>query len=222
MDQPGLDRTEHARALRGLARLNAFSRTAARLWRPIERLSRENEQEPLRVLDVASGGGDVALELARRASAAGRNIRIEGCDVSPRAVERARARARARRFGTRFFVLDVLSDPIPERYDVVVSTLFLHHLGEADALALLRRMSCSARRLVLVDDLIRSRLGYALAVGGCRILSRSRLVRHDGPASVAGAWTVEEARALAGEASMVGAVVDRHWPQRFLLSWEPR
>jgi 2-polyprenyl-3-methyl-5-hydroxy-6-metoxy-1,4-benzoquinol methylase len=222
MDQPGLDGTEHARALRGLARVNTLSRTAVQLWRPIERLSRSVGNMPVRVLDIACGGGDVALALASRSRSTGRDIRVEACDISHSAVSLARARASARGLDVRFFALDALTDPIPDGYDVITCTLFLHHLDTQDAAHLLRRVGRSARRLVLVDDLIRSRLGYVLAVAGCRLLSRSRLVRHDGPASVAGAFTVEEVRALAESAALPGAAIEPHWPRRFLLSWEPK
>ena len=44
------------------------------------------EGSPIRVLDVASGGGDVPIALAKRASRAGIHVEIEGCDVSPEAV----------------------------------------------------------------------------------------------------------------------------------------
>ena len=90
-----------------------------------------------------------------------------------------------RRVAVRFFALDVLAESIPEGYDVVTCSLFLHHLDETDAIGLLRKMADSAGRLVLVNDLIRSRMGYVLAWAGCRLLSRSPIVRHDGPVSVA-------------------------------------
>ena len=121
-----------------------------------------------------------------------------------------------------FFALDALAGPLPGGYDVVTCTLFLHHLGEHDAVELLREVGAAARRLVLVDDLIRSRLGYALAAVGCHLLSGSRVVRYDGPASVAGAFSLAEVKSLAERAGLTGALIETHWPQRFLLSWMPR
>jgi SAM-dependent methyltransferase len=219
MDQPDLDPREHAKALRGLARINLLSRTGAAPWSKIARVARRNPGRPLRVLDVASGGGDLALALAARARRAGIDVQVEGCDISPTAVGIAQARAHAKNMSVRFFVWDALSDALPEGYDVVACSLFLHHLDDSQAEGLLRRMSDAAGQLVLVDDLIRGRLGYALALLACYGLSRSRVVRFDGPASVEGAYTGEEAKALARRAGMAAAKVERHWPQRFLLSW---
>ena len=48
-----------------------------------------------------------------------------------------------------------------------------------------------ARHAVVISDLIRNRLHLALAYAGW-LLYRSRLTRHDGPASVRRAYTVAE------------------------------
>jgi hypothetical protein len=98
-------------------------------------------------------------------------------------------------------------------------TLFLHHLSHDEGLHLLQKMRNAARRAVLIDDLRRTRRGYALAWLGCHLLTRSPIVRVDGPMSVQAAYTVAEARQLASEASFVGAAITTHWPQRFLLQW---
>ncbi len=221
MDQPGLPADEHARALAGLKRINALSRTDAVAWRRIEPLARAlpSDERPLRVLDVATGGGALPLAIRARARRAGLEVAADGCDVSPQAVEIAEALASARGSTCRFFALDALNDPLPEGYDVITCSLFLHHLDETEAVGLLGRMGAAARRLVLVDDLIRSSWGYLLAAAGCRLLSRSPIVHEDGPTSVAGAFTPDEALDLARRAGLRGATIDRHWPQRFLLSW---
>jgi 2-polyprenyl-3-methyl-5-hydroxy-6-metoxy-1,4-benzoquinol methylase len=220
MDQPGLEMADHARALAGLGRIHRMSRTAAVLWRPIVRLARtmHGKARTIRVLDLATGGGIIPLSLARRAARAGLDVSIDGCDINPQAVAIAQREAEAWGVPCRFFVLDALNQPLSGGYDVLTCSLFLHHLDEADAIGLLVRMAAAARHLVLVDDLVRSRRGYLLAVVGCRILSGSRIVHVDGPRSVAAAFTSDEALALAEQAGLPHARLVRHWPQRFLLS----
>jgi SAM-dependent methyltransferase len=219
MDQPGLDPGEHARALRGLGRINRASRSDAILWPWIARVAEESRQGPVRVLDLACGGGDVAIALARRAAASGLDVRIEGCDLSAVAVEFAARAAQRAGVPVRFAVLDALSDPIPDGCDVVACSLFLHHLALEQAESLLRKMAAAAGRLVLVNDLLRGRLGYALAWTGCRLFSRSAVVHHDGPASVRAAFTMQEMAALARRSGLERAILTRHWPERFLLCW---
>lgn len=215
MDQPGLDATLHRAALRGLATINAWSGTARNLW---PRIRQQAEQGACRVLDLASGGGDVACDIARRALRKGLPIDVYGCDISSLAV--ATAQERATRLGlgnVHFFVHDVLRQGVPEGFDVVTCTLFLHHLSPEQARQLLHSAARSAARLVLVDDLRRTRIGYALAVTASRILTRSPVVRVDGPLSVRAAFTETELAELARSAGLMGFSIRRHWPQRMLL-----
>lgn len=215
MDRPELDPRLHRAALRGLARVNAVSGTVRRLWAALRAPGRPRAK---RVLDLACGGGDVAVGLARRAARAGARLEVHGCDVSPTALDRARQLAARHGVTVRFFRADALA-PLPEGYDTLYCSLFLHHLDDDAAVRLLAGMGRVARS-VLISDLVRSPIGYLLAYVGCRLLSGSPIVRSDGPVSVAAAFTPAEALALAGRAGLDGARLTTHWPQRFLLEWQ--
>ena len=219
MDQPGLSPERHRRALRGLARINFWSGSARILWPGLRDLARELAPRPPRVLDLATGGGDVPLRLWQRAHRAKVPFVLEGCDVSPVAVEHARAAAAAVGADVRFFVHDVLHGPPLSGYDAVTCSLFLHHLEDEAACELLQRMRDTTGRLVLVNDLNRSLMGFLLAHVATRLLTRSDVVHTDGPRSVEAAFTPEEARQLAERAGLRGASVVRRWPCRWLLTW---
>src|SRR5262249_36805259 len=157
------------------------SGSAGILWPPVRELAR---RAPLRLLDVASGAGDVPLRLWHKARRAGVPLQVEGCDRSPRAVGFAQGRARQARAPVPVFPGDALQDPPPGAYDTVTCSLFLHHLPGEEGVLLLGRMAGLARRLVLVSDLRRSRAGYLAAYVGSRLLSTSPVVHADGPRSV--------------------------------------
>ncbi|MCA9239645.1 MAG: methyltransferase domain-containing protein [Planctomycetales bacterium] len=221
MDDPSLDPAAHAKALRGLRRINWWSRTASYLAGEISRVAAERGIDQVRVLDVACGGGEMARNLAAQLKQRGLNAEVDGCDISNQAVAYAEdSLRRAGRNGARYFQHDALGTDLPTGYDFIVTTLFLHHLSRADAVNLLRRMAAAASEMVLVDDLIRSRLGYYLAWGACRVLSRSPVVHHDGPVSVQAAFSMAEALRIAEEAGLANSRCRRHWPERYLLSWE--
>jgi SAM-dependent methyltransferase len=217
MDDPSLDPALHEHALAGLERINAVSATARALWGPLRRLSGGAR---LRVLDLACGAGDVAIALRRRARRAGLPVDIAACDKSPRAVAHARARADALGEQVELFACDVLGDGFPGGYDVYLCTLFLHHLREAEAVELLRRMASGSA--LLASDLVRSRPGWWAARVGTRFLTRSPVVHADATASVEGAFTPGELRTLADAAGIPGARIRPHWPFRLLLEWERR
>ncbi len=219
MDQPGLDPRAHREALDGLGRAHRVSRSAASIWPAIREVV-PRAGRPLRILDLACGGGHVIIDLARRC--ARESVALEACGVDLNPVAIDHARARATRAGLRhvtFATLDVARQPLPDGFDVVLCSLFLHHLGDEEAETLLRRMRAAARHLVLVSDLRRTRLGYLFAWAGCRLLSRSRVFHVDGPRSVEAAFTMHETRRLAERAGLTGAQIVARWPQRFLLTW---
>lgn len=218
MDAPDVDVAEHRRALAGLARINRVSLSGRILWPAIRDLARRSPH-PLRILDLAAGGGDVLCNLASRARADGLGVELFGVDRSPVAVETARSRALQLGVQATFIVGDVLDGDWPDALDVVFCSLFLHHLENADVIRLLHRMS-NAASTVLANDLLRSWLGYQLAWWGCRLLSRSPIVHCDGPRSVEGAFSLDEIRDLARQAGLEPIRLTRHWPERFLLRWE--
>ncbi len=211
MDDPGLPGLEHKEALRGLARINGFSRTVDAFWPSLRALAERHGE--LRVIDLACGGGTLATGLARRASKQGVPIEMHGCDISPRAIEVARANS-----GVEFFEADLFGDAFPEGYDVYINSLFLHHLREERAALLLRRMATG--RAFILEDLRRTRLGYLMARWGVRLLTRSPVVRYDAPVSVKNAFTLPEVHALLADADLPRARVESCWPQRFRIEWE--
>ena len=219
MDDPALAADAHRAALSGLARINRVSLTAHVLWSEIER--RLPGCRALRVLDVACGGGDVAVALAKRAHRRNVQAHVEGRDVSPVAVAEARARARHAGVPVTFQRADIVSEPLPDDFDVILSTLFLHHLPRPGARALLAAMGRAARALVLVDDLVRGAPGLTLATVAPRLLSRSTVVHVDAVRSIRAAFTPDEARSLAEAAGLRAVHVRRHWPCRYLISAEP-
>jgi SAM-dependent methyltransferase len=212
MDDPGLDPAEHRRALAGLARINRLTNSAGLLW---QALRPRAQRGPLRILDVATGSGDVPAALARLSARDGARVELHACDISETAIAAAEARAP----NVQFFRHDVLREPLPGGFDAVTCSLFLHHLSEAEAEALLRAMA-GAGRFVVVNDLARGRFNLCAVWLACRVLSRSPVVHFDGPVSVRQAFTVPEAQALAERAGLCGASVVSKFPCRWLLEWE--
>ncbi len=218
MDQPGLDPSQHRQALRGLRRINFWSHSAGILWPALARLANALAPRPPRILDLATGGGDVPIRLWHRARRAGIPMLLEGCDASAVAVDFATQAARSQGADVHFSRADLLREPLPGSYDAMICSLFLHHLSEDQAVHLLRGMAATAR-LVLVNDLVRSLASLLLARVATQLLTRSAVVHVDGPRSVEQAFTPDEVRQLAARAGLSGALLERRWPCRLLLTW---
>jgi SAM-dependent methyltransferase len=218
MDQPDLDERRHRHALRGLARLNSLAGVPASVWPALLPLLRQGDA-PSRLLDVAAGAGDNAIRLWKKARRNGLRLEVAGCDISPTAIKHARENAAAAGAEIEFFTCDVLTEPLPDGFDIVVNSLFLHHLDEEPAEEFLRRAGAAARKMLLVSDLRRCVPGLVAAWAAARLLTRSPVVHTDAPLSVRAAFTIPEAEILAARAGLRGASIRRAWPFRFLLTW---
>lgn len=221
MDEPAIDPATHREALGDLARINRVSLSAAILWASLRKLRPIGPRKSIHVLDLATGGGDVLIQLWRKAQSENVAFSWHGCDISSTALSVANGNAERIGANVELFRHDILGESLTRRYDVVMCSLFLHHLADTNAVCVLRRMKEAASRLVLVNDLERSRTGFVLAWLGTRLLSRSRVVRYDGPVSVRAAFTPGEVRRLAQEAGLAHITVTRRWAFRFLLTGKP-
>jgi 2-polyprenyl-3-methyl-5-hydroxy-6-metoxy-1,4-benzoquinol methylase len=218
MDQPDLDAAEHELALAGLSRLNRWTRNASLAWSVIKELAAQESTGPIRLLDLATGSGDIPFELARRARRTGIELEVAGCDTSSQAIRIAREKFERGQFSANLFVCDVLEDPIPQTYDVVLCSQFLHHLETEVATQVLRRMASAATRRVIVVDLIRSRLNWWQVWFATRMLSRSPIVHFDGPQSIRAAFVLKEVETMARDAGMTDFSIRSVWPCRFILT----
>jgi 2-polyprenyl-3-methyl-5-hydroxy-6-metoxy-1,4-benzoquinol methylase len=171
-----------------LRRLEDWSRR----WRPGETIS---------LLDVGTGGGDIALAAARWARRRDFHIKITAVDLMPDIAEIARENARGfpeiKIVDGNAFELESGED----RWDYVTASLFLHHVPPAENVRALKKLDALARKGLFVSDLERSLPSY-MAVGALSRIAGNAVVRHDGPLSVRRAFTFGELNALAQEAGL--------------------
>lgn len=191
-------------------------------WRRLLAAWRAAEPAPppaaISLLDLGAGTGEMAAFIAAE---------LRGCGyaVRPIALDRMPSHLSAVA-GPAGLAADALRLPFPATaVDLVTCNLFLHHFhdspGDPAATRLLREMARVARHAILINDLERAWIPYA----AIRLLSLrfSRITRHDGPRSVAQAYTLPELHRLAA-AALPGwrGRAFRLWPYRLGLILSPR
>ena len=135
---------------------------------------------PLRIVDVGSGGGDMLHRIARWATRRGIAVQLTGIDLNPHAARAARELTPAN-MDIDWITGDAFS--YTQTADVILSSLFTHHLPEPEIVRFLAWMEAVARRGWFINDLVREKTPLQLFTALSKLARWHRFVRHDGPVS---------------------------------------
>ena len=198
MDDPGSDAALLENTLRQFAWVNLFlTRIRYLLRNHVLGAMRERPDgpgRPYRVVDLGAGACETAAWLIRRAAREGLRVDVTACDHDPRVVAYARRRY-GHVAGLRIVEADVVDwafDPAP---DFVFGNHILHHLDDAQCERLLARLSALEGAGIVLSDLRRSAVAYALYAVASLPLRRS-FARTDGLLSIRRGFRVPELEAL--------------------------
>jgi ubiquinone/menaquinone biosynthesis C-methylase UbiE len=162
---------------------------------------------PHSVLDVGTGAADIPLALIAGTRHSPRPLRFTALDSRQQVLDAARQLEPqlepASAPDLQLVVGDGRSLPwADDSFDVVHTSLVLHHLEPPDAIAFLVEAARVARHGVVLNDLVRARFHWLGARALVAVTTRNRYTRHDGPMSVRRAYTRIELRALLAAAGL--------------------
>jgi SAM-dependent methyltransferase len=143
-------------------------------------IAMSNPQEPLHIVDVGSGGGDMLRRIAVWAKRRGVPVRLTGVDLNPYAARVAKELT-VETHGAAWITGDAFTYTGP--VDVVLSSLFTHHLEEIEIVRFLSWSEGIAKRGWFVNDLCREAIPYRLFGALSKVMRWHRFVQHDGPVS---------------------------------------
>ena len=218
IDQPGLDPTLLHEELRLLEDLNRRLSGHKLVRESIERLLGFSTPKSLSILDLGTGSADIPRALVAWARQKKIAITITAVDGNAEILNFAKSASRDWP-EINFAQHDLRSLPYAkDSFDLVLCSLALHHFTEADAVAVLRRISEIARIGYAVNDLRRNWLSLGFTELLVRTAIRSNIFRHDAPKSCRAAFSVSELRALGEQAGLKNFQVTRHhWIFRMIL-----
>jgi SAM-dependent methyltransferase len=169
-----------------------------------------------RILDLATGYGDIPRMIVDWARARQISVKIEAVDFQPATLELAQKRSEAYP-EIQFIRADARTFTDQLTYDLVLCTLALHHFSEEDAVKILRRACELSHDKVLISDLERNLLTKACVHTITATLFRDRMTKHDGRLSAQRAFSFAEFDELAQRAGWRGYGHCRFLPARQAL-----
>ncbi len=181
-------------------------------------------RDPVHIVDVGSGGGDLLRQIAGWTRRRGIAAQLTGIDLNPYAA-RAAAESTPKDLAIAWVTGDALAYRPEKPVDIVVSSLMAHHLEDEEIIELLRWMEATAQVGWFINDLERSEWSCRMFawVGG--MVDWHRFVRHDGPVSFRRAFREEDWVRLmaAAEVPREPVTVEHWWPGRLCVGrWKRR
>jgi ubiquinone/menaquinone biosynthesis C-methylase UbiE len=216
----------------------------------IQTVARKTGKSEFSLLEVAAGDGSLAQDVRASLQPHGIRLNVTLLDRAPSHLPRSlnsnnnnsnhkeslSSRAKPKdspsessgavegpAFGGYALVADALALPFPDStFDLVSCSLFVHHLSPDQVTQFARESLRVCHHAVLINDLIRHPLHLALVYAGMP-LYRSRITRHDAPASVRQAYTVEEMREFFQQAGAASVEIQRHYLYRMgVIAWKAK
>jgi 2-polyprenyl-3-methyl-5-hydroxy-6-metoxy-1,4-benzoquinol methylase len=194
MDEP-CTRAELRGCLRDIARLNRWTLAYRPLLAWLDAVAPPAGVHPIHILDVGCGYGDTLRRVEHWAQARRRAVELTGLDIHADTIAIA-AEATPKSSVVRWVCSDVFAYQSEKPVHIIISSLFTHHLRDADVVRFLGWMERNAEAGWFVSDLCRAAIPYRL----CRLLVKlARLhpfVQNDAPVSIARSFVADDWRRM--------------------------
>ena len=181
----------------------------------IKALKNHPKNEAITIIDLGCGGGDMLREVSRFGKRNGYQFRLIGIDANHHAVDYANILSETYD-NIEFKAIDIFSEAFNElEYDIVLTTLFLHHFKEREIVTFLKPVLDKAKLGIVVNDLHRHRMAYYLF----KLLSttiKNKTIAEDGLTSVLRGFKRQELEDISKQLSTNYQI---QWKWAFRFRW---
>ena len=202
MDDDSQSAAAFAAALTDLARVNRLTLAYRPTLRWLDEVVRRTGARSLSVLDVGAGGGDMLRRIAAWGEHRGVAVALTGLDRSGWAEPAARAAGTA----ADWITADLFDLEPAQTFDVVICSLFAHHLRDPDLVGFLRWLDTRAQRGWMISDIHRHPVPWLAIWAAVRLLRMDPMVVHDSTVSIARAFSRADWQRLVAAAGVTAKI----------------
>jgi SAM-dependent methyltransferase len=200
MDEPA-SRDDLRACLHDLARVNRLLLAYRPLLHWLKTAVPARHSHPVHILDVGCGYGDSLRRIERWAAARHASIELTGLDLSRDTIALA-AEATPPSSRIRWIARDIFAYKPDQPIHFVISSIFTHHLPDADVIRFVRWMERHAVLGWFINDLSRHPTPYHLFRAFSKWMDFHPYVQHDGPVSIARSFIPDDWRRICNAAGL--------------------
>ncbi len=215
LDAAGIPFADIKKNMRELDTINRLLGGHAITLRGMKALESEGSRN-ISVCEIGCGGGDNLRAIHSHYKKKNSNINIIGVDIKQECIDYAASRNESLNGE---WICDDYSaaDFRNGSPHIIFSSLFCHHFTHAELVRMMRWMHDHCSTGFFINDLHRHPLAYYSIKWITSLFSRSYLVKHDAPLSVARGFKKSEWKSILQEAGISNYSVQWKWAFRHLI-----
>lgn len=219
LDRPGIPFRDIERNMQELEFINKRLGGHQITLDGVEQLIRNQPlpDRPLHILEMGCGGGDNLAAIAHWAREHQIAVRFTGVDLNPECI--AYATGKLKNLDVHWVCCDYRDYHPAEPVDIIFNSLFCHHFTDAQLQEVMQWMKAHSRIGFFINDLQRHQLAYHAIKWLTGWFSRSYLVKHDAPLSVARGFIREDWKRIMRNGGFKDYDLQWKWAFRWLLSY---
>lgn len=178
-------------------------------------LNGHSREQPITILDLGCGGGDILRDVANFGIQRGYSFNIIGIDANKNTLGYAKELSLSFP-DVNFLHCNIFSKEFERlEYDLVLTSLFLHHFDDIKLENLLKVILNKASIGIVVNDLHRHPMAYFLFRILC-VFTTNKMVKEDGLISILKGFKRDELRKIS---ESIGAGYTIKWKWAFRYQW---
>lgn len=177
-------------------------------------LNGEGKERTFTVADLGCGGGDILRLIADWGDRKKYSLQLIGFDANPNIITYAEAHTPEPNI--RYQSINIFSPEFKQqKFDVVVSTLFFHHFSSEQLAIFFEQLKKQVAVGIVINDLHRHWFAYYSIKWLTKLFSKSPMVVHDAPLSVARAFRKRELVEILEKAGLTNFTIRWMWAFRW-------
>ncbi|NLR93613.1 methyltransferase domain-containing protein [Flammeovirga agarivorans] len=220
LDQPDIPTPDLYQNLKELHTINTLLGGYQVMLKGVEYFLQKYPQKEVTILDIGSGGGDT-LKVIHQQFGKKFKLKLIGVDLKGDCINYSRENCKDLPIE---FIESDYRDLLKQEndFDIIVSSLFCHHLKENDLVSLFQWMRNNAKMGGVVNDLHRHHLAYYSIKWITQVASSSYLVKNDACLSVARSFRKEDWKKIFQQSNIKAFRMKWMWAFRWLITFDTK
>lgn len=178
-----------------------------------------NKKKETHVCEIGCGGGDNLFALQQWCKKVKVKVHFTGIDIKQACIDFATSNTNIQAC-TNWIVSDYKDVQFTQKPDIIFSSLFCHHFTNEELVKQVQWMQQNSATGFFINDLQRNRLAYHSIKLLTRFFSKSYLVKHDAPLSVARSFLSSDWEKIFLTAGIKNYQIKWEWAFRYLITYQ--